>query len=77
MRAMRACAKPNCGSEAVATVALRYESKRVLVVDLLPQPDRNLVDLCDTNAGRLKPPLGWDIVDERSVMSPILGTTSS
>lgn len=77
MRAMRACAKPNCGSEAAATMALRYESKRVLVVDLLEEPDRNLVDLCDTHASRLKPPLGWDIVDERSVMTPMFGTTFS
>lgn len=58
-------------------MALRYEFKRVLVVDLLAEPDRNLVDLCDTHASRLKPPLGWDIVDERLVMSPMFGTTFS
>ena len=73
MPAMRRCAKPNCGSEAGATMALRYEVRQVLVMDLLEQPDRNLVDLCDGHAERLKAPLGWDVVDQGTIMSPARG----
>lgn len=57
-------------------MALRYEIKQVLVMDLLEEPDRNLADLCERHAERLKAPLGWDVVDHRTVMSPALGASS-
>jgi hypothetical protein len=57
-------------------MALRYEVKQVLVMDLLEEPDRNLVDLCERHAERLKAPLGWDVVDQRTLMSPALGASS-
>lgn len=77
MRAMRACAKPNCSSEAGATMALHYDFKQVLIHDLLEEPDRNLADLCERHVETLRAPLGWEVVDRRSMMSQELEATSS
>ena len=70
MPAMRDCAKAHCSSPASTTMILRYEERKVRIVDLTMENDRNLVDLCFSHANRLKPPLGWDILDERSVVAP-------
>lgn len=66
MPAMRGCAKTNCDGIASVTMALRYEDRVVLLRDALAQQDRNFVDLCSGHAARLKPPVGWEILDERS-----------
>lgn len=63
---MRTCAKLRCRSRALATVSLRYEDREVVVGDLSPEADPNLVDLCEEHAGRLTPPVGWRITDARS-----------
>jgi hypothetical protein len=63
---MRTCAKMRCGVEAVATVALSYEGRVVVVGDLTPEPDQNLVDLCSAHVERLTPPIGWRVRDERA-----------
>ncbi|MEX0988744.1 MAG: DUF3499 family protein [Actinomycetota bacterium] len=65
---MRTCAKMRCEAGAIATVALRYGEREVLVADLTPQPDRNLLDLCEEHIRTLKPPLGWRIRDDRNVL---------
>lgn len=70
MPAMRDCAKTHCSDEASTAMMLRYEQREVVLVDLTQDDDRNLVDLCASHAGRLKPPLGWEISDQRSAMSP-------
>jgi hypothetical protein len=44
------------------TVALRYGDREVIVGDLTPDTDPNLVDLCLEHADRLTPPIGWRIV---------------
>lgn len=62
---MRTCAKLRCRTPARATVTLRYEDRDVVVGDLAPTPDPNLVDLCDEHADRLTPPVGWRITDAR------------
>jgi hypothetical protein len=56
-----------CGAEAVATVGLAYAERTVVVTDLVPVRDPNLVDLCREHAGRLSPPLGWTVSDRRSL----------
>ena len=70
MPAMRDCAKTHCTGPASTTMILRYEEREVVLVDLTPDDDRNLVDLCASHARGLKPPLGWDITDRRSAMTP-------
>ncbi|MBI2237530.1 MAG: DUF3499 family protein [Actinobacteria bacterium] len=62
---MRTCAKMRCESRAAATVALRYEAREVVISDLAPEPNPNLLDLCAEHAERLTPPVGWRVRDER------------
>lgn len=66
---MRVCAKMRCDAEAVATVGLSYGSRVVVLGDLVPEPNPNLVDLCPQHLERLVPPVGWSIRDERSVVA--------
>jgi hypothetical protein len=65
MRGMRVCAKSHCDRPAAATMVLRYEARSVLLTDLLDRHDRNLAELCGPHADTLRPPIGWQIVDER------------
>lgn len=62
---MRSCAKMGCGEAAQASVAVRYEARTAVIGALAPTHDPNLLDLCDEHAGRLTPPRGWRLVDER------------
>jgi Protein of unknown function (DUF3499) len=64
---MRSCAKIGCGEPAVATIGIRYEARELLVADLLPQRDPNLLDLCEAHTSRLTAPFGWELLDARPV----------
>jgi hypothetical protein len=63
---MRTCAKMRCGAEPIATVTLRYAEREVVIDELSPQRDRNLLDLCREHVERMTPPVGWTVRDERS-----------
>jgi hypothetical protein len=63
---VRSCAKTRCPNEAVATAGLTYERRQVVVGDLTPQANPNLFDLCPLHVERLRPPLGWALLDERT-----------
>lgn len=60
-----------CGADPSATVSLRYAEREVVIGDLLPQRDPNLLDLCDEHVARMTPPVGWVVRDER-VSAPAL-----
>ena len=64
---MRTCAKIRCRTPAEATLLLHYADRQARIVDLVPEPDPNLLDLCAEHAGRLTPPIGWVISDDRRV----------
>jgi hypothetical protein len=64
---MRTCAKIRCAAEAVATIGLSYEQRTVVVGALVADPNPNLLDLCAEHVGRLTPPRGWLVRDERLV----------
>ena len=64
---MRTCAKMRCGNDPMATVALNYAEREVVVGDLSAERDPNLLDLCDEHVGRMTPPVGWVVRDERAV----------
>ena len=66
MPAMRTCARMRCAASPAATVSLRYDSREVIVADLAPERDPNLLDLCEEHAARLTPPVGWQMRDRRS-----------
>ena len=63
---MRTCAKMRCDAEPVATVSLGYAEREVVVVDLLEEPDRHLLDLCREHVDRMTPPVGWTVRNERT-----------
>ena len=50
-------------------MSLNYADREVVVGDLLPERDPNLLDLCDDHVGRMTPPVGWTVKDERSSAS--------
>jgi Protein of unknown function (DUF3499) len=62
-----------CGSEPAVTVSLRYAEREVLVADLMPQPDPNLLDLCAEHVGRLTAPVGWTVRDVRASAPALTG----
>ena len=62
---MRTCTRIGCSTFAVATAAMRYEERRILLLDLVTDPEPGLVDLCPDHAARLTPPMGWTIADLR------------
>jgi hypothetical protein len=64
---MRTCAKMRCAEAPSVTVTLRYDEREVVIGDLLPERDPNLLDLCPEHAARMTPPQGWSLlVDARS-----------
>jgi hypothetical protein len=67
-----------CRAEPVATVALRYADREVVVTDLATERDPNLLDLCRDHVDRMTPPLGWSVTDRRSlaVSGAVSGATS-
>jgi Protein of unknown function (DUF3499) len=50
----------------MATVALVYTERQVVVTDLLAERDPNLLDLCAEHVERMTPPVGWVVRDERT-----------
>jgi len=54
-----------CGTEPVATIALRYEDREVIVSSLSPERDPNLLELCREHVDRMTPPIGWTRRDAR------------
>lgn len=63
---MRTCARMSCGSTPVATIALRYADRTVVVRDLVPTRDPNLLDLCAEHLQGMTPPVGWLVDDDRA-----------
>jgi hypothetical protein len=63
---MRTCARMGCRSTPVVTIALRYADRTVLVRDLEPTRDPNLLDLCADHLGRMTAPVGWLVDDVRT-----------
>ena len=45
---------------------MSYQGREVRIVDLLPERDPNLLDLCREHVDRMTPPMGWSVRDERA-----------
>ena len=54
-----------CNAEPAATVSLLYGERHVVIGDLIPERDPNLLDLCEEHVVRMTPPVGWTVRDER------------
>jgi hypothetical protein len=57
-----------CAEPVSATAALRYRERVLWIGDLVPSPDPNLFDLCESHAASITPLYGWQKVDGRSPM---------
>ena len=55
----------HCDVEPAATVSLLYADRLVVIGDLVPERDPNLLDLCEEHVARMTPPVGWTVRDER------------
>jgi len=55
-----------CSADPATTISLRYVDREVVIGDLLPERDPNLLDLCDEHVSRMTPPVGWTVRDERA-----------
>jgi hypothetical protein len=63
---MRTCRRTGCRWPAAATLAYRYATREVWLLDLVDRPDPNRWDLCPHHANNLTAPRGWDRVDQRT-----------
>jgi hypothetical protein len=55
----------SCTDPPVATIALRYADRRILIGELRPERDPRLLDLCARHLGAMTPPVGWLVDDAR------------
>jgi hypothetical protein len=55
----------SCPAEPVATIALRYADRRILIGELRPERDPRLLDLCSRHVSAMTPPVGWFVDDSR------------
>jgi hypothetical protein len=60
-----------CDAEPVATVALVYITREVVVGDLTPDRDPTVLDLCAEHVERMVPPRGWSVRDERALVGTV------
>jgi hypothetical protein len=62
-----------CERDPVVTVSLRHAEREVLVADLRPEPDPNVLDLCGEHVGRMTAPVGWTVRDLRRDSAAVAG----
>jgi hypothetical protein len=55
----------SCSAEPVATIALRYADRLILIGDLRPERDPRLLDLCARHLAAMTLPVGWLVDDAR------------
>jgi hypothetical protein len=67
---VRGCAKAGCEEPAGAAVGLRYADRLVVMGDLRPRFDPNLLELCNRHADALTLPRGWTAEDRRNRDAP-------
>ena len=55
----------SCPDEPIATIALRYADRLVVIDELRTDRDPRLLDLCARHVGAMTPPVGWVVEDAR------------
>jgi hypothetical protein len=55
-----------CHAEPTVTITLRYGEREVVIVELLPTKDPNLLELCEDHVAGMTPPVGWVVRDDRT-----------
>lgn len=68
---LRTCGRTGCRWPAAASLSFRYATGQVWLLDLTPEPDPALYDLCPDHADSLTVPRGWERVDQRTTRAVI------
>ena len=69
--ARRRCARPDCALVAAASFSYDYRTRTVWLDDgLAPAPSHH--DLCGGHAERLRVPHGWQLIDRRAAVAPVV-----
>jgi hypothetical protein len=55
----------SCPEPPIASVALRYAGRRIVIEALRAERDPRLLDLCARHVRAMTPPVGWLVEDER------------
>ncbi|MCJ7725051.1 MAG: DUF3499 family protein [Acidimicrobiia bacterium] len=64
------CAR--CGSPSGIVMSFNYDTQTVWLTDLTrPVTPGAEYAMCETHAGRLTPPVGWTLVDQREPVRPL------
>jgi Protein of unknown function (DUF3499) len=72
----RRCARPGCALGAEASFAYDYRNRKVGLDDgLAPAPSHH--DLCGGHAARLRVPHGWQLIDRRAAVAPVVPTPAA
>jgi len=72
----RACARPGCSEQSVATLTYDYRGRAVWLDRLSVEPHPMTHDLCDRHASNLSVPRGWGLQDRR-VVEPLFRSDRS
>ncbi|HEY4398148.1 MAG TPA: DUF3499 family protein [Acidimicrobiia bacterium] len=73
---LRRCARPDCALMAAASLSYDYRARTVWLDDqLAPDPSRH--DLCDGHAARLRVPSGWELIDRRAPVAPVVPASAA
>ena len=59
---LRRCSRTACGRAAVATLTYVYADSTAVVGPLATYAEPHSYDLCDSHAGRLTAPRGWEVL---------------
>jgi len=73
---LRRCARPDCALAAAASLSYDYRARTVWL-DAGPAPDPSHHDLCEGHAARLRVPSGWQLVDRRAAVAPVVPASAA
>lgn len=71
-RMRRRCARPGCSETTTVTLSYDYKGATVWLEHLAAEGHPMTHDLCDRHAARTKPPRGWQLVDQRHMVEPLI-----
>jgi hypothetical protein len=74
---LRTCRRTGCRWPAAASLSYRYATSQVWLLDLSPEPDPSLYDLCPHHADHTTVPRGWERVDQRTIPEVVVEPAGS
>lgn len=68
---MRQCNRSACSEPAAATLGYDYATRTAWLVDAISEPHPATYDLCHRHADGLTIPMGWELHDQRRIVTPL------